>query len=183
MSNRNNKMSKAEKRKMEKLKSKKRNQKMMIMAAVLLVIIVAAVYVVSMGNTDDDKIEFNSDSDVYEQSETKIKIPVSSITTKASFYKYDSDGVDISYFAVKGDDGEVHVAVDACDVCFHAKEGYEQVGDEMRCRNCGLTFPIIDIGEKNTGGGCWPSFIPMKINEDSVIIEKSDLDSKRFMFE
>jgi hypothetical protein len=53
----------------------------------------------------------------------------------------------------------------------------------MECRNCGLTFPIEDIGDKNTGGGCWPSFIPITINEDSVIIEKSDLEIKRYMFE
>jgi uncharacterized membrane protein len=54
---------------------------------------------------------------------------------------------------------------------------------EMQCKNCGLTFPINDIGEKNTGGGCWPSFIPININNNSILINKSDLEDKKFMIE
>jgi hypothetical protein len=30
--------------------------------------------------------------------------------------------------------------------------------------------------------GCWPSYIPFTINEDSITIRMSDLDAKRSMF-
>jgi uncharacterized membrane protein len=183
MSKNKKNFSKAEKRKIEKLKIRKRNLNMMIAAILFIIIIVAAVYVVSLGNTEDDESEFTPVANSNEISNTQIGIPLSSITSKAAFYTYESDGVDINYFAVRGNDDQIHVAIDACDVCYHAKEGYRHVDDVMECRNCGLTFPIEDIGEKNTGGGCWPSFLPIKIDDENIIIEKSDLISKRFMFE
>lgn len=181
MSNKKNQISKAEKRKREKMKTKKRNLHIMIIAAAFFIIIITAFYMISMGN-DDGNTEFTPVSDDYEQTETQIKIPVSSLTKEATFYTYDSNGVDVHYFAVKGDDGQVHVAIDACDVCYHAKEGYRQTSSSMECINCGLTFPIEDIGEKNTGGGCWPSFVPIQIEDANILIQKTDLDSKRFMF-
>ena len=52
----------------------------------------------------------------------------------------------------------------------------------MRCINCGLTFPIEEIGKNNTEGGCWPSYLPIKIDGDNIVIEKSDLENKRYMF-
>lgn len=184
MSNNKNKLSKAEQRKIEKMMVKKRNQKTMIMATIFIIVIIAAIYVVSMGNnSNQSNTEFTPVSDNYEQTETQIKIPVSSISYDASFYTYESNEVDIHYFAVKDDEGQVHVAIDACDVCYHAKEGYRQMENNMECVNCGLTFPIEDIGEKNTGGGCWPSFIPISIENENVLIQKSDLDSKGFMFQ
>ena len=140
--------------------------------------------IISMGNNNND-VEANRDtpSQSTTVTESMVNIPLSSISSKATFYSYDSNGVDISYFAVKGSNGDIHVAIDACDVCYNEKKGYEQSDEVMVCRNCGLTFPIEDIGDKNTVGGCWPSFIPITIEGDSVIIEKSDLDNKRYMFE
>ena len=136
-----------------------------------------------MNASDNNPENFSPVNDANEISESQISISLSSITTEASFYNYEHDGTDIHYFAVKGNDDEVHVAIDACDVCYHAKKGYRQVGDEMECINCGLTFPIGDIGEKNTGGGCWPSFIPTVVTENDVLIEKTDLEDKTFMFQ
>jgi len=175
--------SKAEQRKMNKMKVKQRNQRIMMISAVVFVVIIAAIYVVSLGNTNDEESLLNPVSESNVISDTQISIPLTSISSEATFYNYESNGVDIYYFAVKDDDEQVHVALDSCDVCYHAKEGYRQVGDLMECLNCGLTFPIEDIGEKNSDGGCWPSFIPITLNKDNVLIEKSDLESKRFMFE
>jgi len=55
---------------------------------------------------------------------------------------------------VKDKFGTVHVAFDACDVCYEAKKGYKQNGDVMLCLNCGKTFSITSIGIDNTVGGC-----------------------------
>ena len=78
--------------------------------------------------------------------------------------------------------GTVHVAFDACDVCYEAKKGYKQNGDVMQCLNCGKTFSITSIGIDNTVGGCWPSYLPMKIENDTVIIKISYLKAKSYMF-
>ena len=75
------------------------------------------------------------------------------------------------------------MALDACDLCYSAKKGYDHIDDIMRCINCGRQFPISNIGIENTAGGCWPSFIPIDIDDEQVKIKVSDLEAKRFMCE
>lgn len=176
-------LSKSEKRKLELIQKKQRNKKFMMIATFIFIAIIAVILVSSMGlfnNADEENNTFSESNSI---SNTEISIPISSIESQASYYSYDSNGVEVKYFAVLDDGGIIHVATDACNLCYDAKQGYQQEGEEMKCRNCGLTFPIVDIGDKNTGGGCWPSYIPIQIEGDEVIIQKSDLDSKRFMFE
>ena len=116
------------------------------------------------------------------QNETEIRLSSSDLSTTAKFYSYDSKGVTIQYFAMKDSLGNVHVAFNACDVCYAAKKGYKQVGDVMQCLNCGKEFAVTSIGSENTAGGCWPSYLPMMINGNDVVIKISDLDAKSFMF-
>ena len=113
---------------------------------------------------------------------TVMTIPVSSVSGTAKFYTYDSGGTQVRFFTAKGADGKVHVASDACDVCYGSHKGYRQTGSDMTCNNCGKTFAINNLGSKNTAGGCWPSYLPMKIEGGNVVIQKSDLDGKAFMF-
>ncbi|MGZ4907526.1 MAG: Fe-S-containing protein [Halobacteriota archaeon] len=112
--------------------------------------------------------------------QNEIKIPVSSITNKLSFYKYTSNGTTIRFFAVKGADNNVHVAFDRCDVC--GPKGYTQSGNDVVCKNCGKHFSINSIGTANVQGGCWPSHLPMSINGDSVVIKTSDVVAKESKF-
>lgn len=116
------------------------------------------------------------------QNETEVRISLSDLITTAKFYVYDSKGISIRYFAVKDSQGNVHVAFGACDVCYEAKKGYTQSGTVMQCNNCGKEFSIASIGTANTGGGCWPSYLPMKIDGNDVVIKISDLEAKNFMF-
>ena len=176
---------KAESRKMEQIQRKKRTQKMIVIAAFGIIVVLSLVIVTSMpGNTDlNDQIK-NSDkaapSDVISQ--TEISIPLSEIGPNAKFYSFDSNGIEIIYFTVLGPDGNVHVAFDACDVCYDAKKGYRQNGDVMQCINCDKVFSINSIGTDNTAGGCWPSFLPTKIDGENIIINISDLEANRHMF-
>jgi uncharacterized membrane protein len=110
-----------------------------------------------------------------------VKIPVSEITDKAKFYSFDADGVNVNYFAVRGSDGKIRTAFDACDVCGGSK-GYRQEGDDMVCNNCGRFFDIDSIGTANKGGGCWPSFLSNTIEGDYVKISKLDLANGAFRF-
>jgi len=124
----------------------------------------------------------NNNNSPPQQNETEIRIPLSGIDTTATFYSYDSSGVTVRYFTVKDAQGTVHVAFDACDVCYEAKKGYKQVGTEMQCLNCGKQFAITSIGTENTAGGCWPSYLTMKLEGNNVVIQKADLEAKTFMF-
>lgn len=169
-------------RKRELLNRKKRLQKLMLMSVILIGIISIAIFMSMSNNPNgyDKSPELAQSSDVI--SETEVGISLSDIGDNPEFYSYDADGVVVRYFVIKGSDGDVHVAFDACDVCYRAKKGYRQKGADMECINCGLTYPINSIGTENTAGGCWPSYLPIRIDNGQVIIENSDLAQKKWMF-
>jgi uncharacterized membrane protein len=183
MSKKKNKNKRAEIRKMEQLRRKNRTRKMIGGFVIIIAIICIAVVInISMGGSNVVQEPHTVETDVSETND-EIIITASDIKTDASFYSYDSDGIEISYFIVLGENGEFHAAFDACDVCYDAKKGYVQQNNIMKCINCGLTFPIMELGVTNSGGGCWPSYLPIRIDDENIIIEKSDLDKKRYMFE
>jgi uncharacterized membrane protein len=149
----------------------------------IIILISLAVGLSGCNEKKDDSNVPNQSSDVI--SETEVSIPLSDIGDIAKFYSYDADGIEVKYFAVKGSDGDVHAAFDACEPCYSRKEtGYKQVGDVMLCNACpSEEFPINDIGTENTATGtCWPSYLPIKIDEGYVVIEKSDLEQNKWMF-
>ncbi|MBU0532879.1 DUF2318 domain-containing protein [Candidatus Micrarchaeota archaeon] len=111
-----------------------------------------------------------------------ISIPLSEITETVKYYQYDAGGVAVRYFAVLGSDGVVRTAFDACEVCYRSGKGYTQVGSDVRCNNCGLSFEIDELGTKNKGNGCWPAYLPHQTNNDKVLIKKSDLEAGSYMF-
>jgi uncharacterized membrane protein len=154
---------------------------------IILIGILVMVVILSLAGCTDTTQNNNSNKNTdYNsapwQNETEVRIPISNLSTTAKFYSFDSNGVTIRYFAVKDNSGSVHVAFDACDVCYEAKKGYTQNGDVMQCINCGKTFSITGIGTDNTAGGCWPSYLPMKIDSDNIVIKISDLKAKSYMF-
>jgi len=112
-----------------------------------------------------------------------VKIPVSDLGTQAKFYSYDSGGTKVRFFAIRDADGSVHVATDACDVCYASKKGYHQEGGDMVCNNCGKHFAVQSIGTANTQGGCWPSFVKVRTDGGNVVVENQDLAAKAFMFQ
>ncbi|GFO69685.1 hypothetical protein GMLC_32640 [Geomonas limicola] len=104
-----------------------------------------------------------------------VTIPVAKVSDgNAHFYRISDGGKDLAFFIVKGSDGQLHTAFDACDVCFKEKKGYEQAGDQMKCKNCNQKFAINRIGAAS-GGGCNPSYLPAKVDAKSVTISVADL--------
>ncbi|UCD13614.1 MAG: DUF2318 domain-containing protein [Thermoplasmatales archaeon] len=176
------KSKRAKQRKME-LERRKRNAKTMMIVSVMLIAVMCVVVYVAMsmnGNESIQNPESAQESPV--QSETEVRIPLSEISDEANFYNYNVDGVLVRYFAVEDSGGDVHVAFDACDICYSEKKGYRQIDNVMHCINCGNEYPIISLGTENIAGGCWPSYLPMKIDGDDVVLETSDLEAKRYMF-
>lgn len=106
-----------------------------------------------------------------------IVIPVSNVSDgKAHFFRVNDGGKEIRFFVVKGSDGAIHTAFDACDVCFHEKKGYVQQGDAMVCKNCSRKFAINRIGS-GSGSGCNPSYLNSISSQDRkrVVISVADL--------
>lgn len=110
-----------------------------------------------------------------------VRIPMSEVTSTLVKHYFDADGVIATYIVVRGSDGEVRTAFDACVVC-GGRKGYYQRGSDVVCKNCGRFFRIDSLGTKNLGGGCWPSYLSHRIENGSVLIDKAELASGAFMF-
>ena len=108
----------------------------------------------------------------------EIKVPLADLAGgKAKFFDYTlSNNKPIRFFALKSSDGTYRAAMDACDVCYHAKKGYHQEGDNMVCNNCGLTFPSDKINEIH--GGCNPVGLPRTVEGDHLVIKAAELESR-----
>jgi uncharacterized membrane protein len=106
-----------------------------------------------------------------------VTVPLAKVSDgTAHYYRLDDGGKELNFFIVKGSDGAIHTAFDACDVCFKEKKGYVQQGDQMLCKNCNQKFAIARIGA-TSGGGCNPSHLPAKVDGKTVTITVADLKS------
>lgn len=106
----------------------------------------------------------------------RLEIPVAAVNDgKAHHFKVQAaDGVMVTFFVLKSNDGVIRSAIDACDVCYRAGKGYEQSGDEMVCLNCGMRFASAKINEVK--GGCNPAPLTRVIEGDKVVIAMADID-------
>jgi len=182
MAKRRKRNQKVDKRQMELMRREERMDQIrkLIIPAVLIVIVAFAI-MLAMGNEGSEGPQ-PTDS-VYVNDNNQIEIDASEITSSARYYSYDAGSKEVRFFALRGSDGQVRVAMDACDVCYSAKKGYAQVGDVMKCNNCGNEYESDGIGTKNVaGGGCWPGYVPIEDGAGKVLIKTTDLKSKTYMF-
>lgn len=106
----------------------------------------------------------------------KVTIAVAGLNDgQAHFFSYNGQNGKIPFFVIKGSDGTIHAAFDACDVCYQEKKGYQQQGEQMICKNCNQAFPVAKIG--TVSGGCNPSPLKFTLTGASLEIAISDLES------
>ena len=147
-----------------------------ILIAVLLVLAAAAVYLVATSGGGK-----SSDTAAAPENSAEFRIPAATLGDgRAKFFSHNAGGATVRFFVIKSSDGVYRAALDACDVCYHAKKGYEQEGDEMVCRNCGQRFPSKLINEVR--GGCNPVGVTRSVDGDTIVIKKSDLDGLKGYF-
>ena len=110
-----------------------------------------------------------------------IQLPVADFTdNKAHFYTFQDAGKVIPFFVLRSSDGVIRAAFDACDVCYAAKKGYHQEGNEMVCNNCGTRFPSNKINEVK--GGCNPGALTREVMGDNVVIQVTDIQAGAVYF-
>lgn len=111
----------------------------------------------------------------------KVIIPVADLNDgQAHFYSYKGQGGKIPFFLIKGKDGTLRAAFDACDVCYKEKKGYAQQGELMICKNCNMTFPVAKIGI--VSGGCNPSPLKTTLAGATLEIAVGDLEAGAHYF-
>lgn len=105
-----------------------------------------------------------------------VSIPVGELGPKARFYEYEAaSGKTVRFFAMRSSDGVYRAALDSCDVCFAAKQGYRQEGDDMVCNKCGNHFHSAQINEVR--GGCNPVGLERKVEGDKLSITARSLEA------
>jgi uncharacterized membrane protein len=145
----------------------------LILGGVALLAVIAAAAVVAMSG--GDKGPAAQAAPVAAAGDT-VKIAMSEVSDgKAHFYSYDAGGTQVNYFVLQSSDGEMRAAFDACDVCYPAKKGYHQEGDEMVCNNCGRRFPSTKINVLE--GGCNPSPLERTVKGDQLVLQVADLQA------
>jgi uncharacterized membrane protein len=162
--------------------SQRKRKSTVTLIAVLVVLAGAGVYLVFSSSRDNPtatpvatNTATNAASGAAESRD--IRISLSDLGGTAKFFDYKlSDSKPIRFFVIKSSDGVYRAALDACDMCYHAKKGYHQEGDDMICNNCGLHFHSSKINEVH--GGCNPVGLPRTIDGSQLIIKASDLESR-----
>lgn len=111
-----------------------------------------------------------------------VSVDLAGLTTTVKFYEYTSkNGVKVQFMVVNGTDGQVHAALDTCEVCYASGKGYyTQDGEWIVCGNCGRRFHINNIGAVR--GGCNPVPVGFEIVENELRVNTSELDAKDAYF-
>lgn len=162
---------------------RKRKKINFIFIGVLILIMAVVVSAILFGGEDDDT-PYSSEQGTRTAKTTEageVEIPLSDIDENARFYSYDSGGVSILYFVVKGPDNRIHAAFDACNQCFTEKKGFEQRDDAMKCNSCGKEIRIKDMSPENQGE-CQPVFLMWDISGKNLTINEEDVLSERGLF-
>ncbi|MBO7701530.1 MAG: DUF2318 domain-containing protein [Eggerthellaceae bacterium] len=97
-----------------------------------------------------------------------VVIPKASIGSQATFINYDAGGTTVQLLAVQSTNGEPRVALNTCQSCNPSPKAYfEQDGDTLTCRNCGLQFSIDTVGVRGASA-CNPAPIEGLVETDEA---------------
>lgn len=112
----------------------------------------------------------------------EIAIPIADLGSgQAKFFNYvASDKTAMRFFVIKSSDGVYRAALDACDVCYRHKKGYQHSGDDMVCRKCGQRFPSKLVNEVT--GGCNPVALARAVAGGNLLIKAADLENLKTYF-
>jgi Membrane iron-sulfur containing protein FtrD-like len=162
----------------------RRNKSTPILVGAFVALAGFAVYLVASSSGDrpaSSTVTATAPSGIAERS-TAVRVPLSDLEDgQAKFFDYTLAGnKSVRFFVLKSSDGVYRAAMDACDVCFHARKGYRQEGDDMVCNNCGQHFHSALVNEVH--GGCNPVALPRSVDGDSLVIQTAELEKRSGYF-
>ncbi len=147
--------------------------KIISLLAVVIIAAVAGFLVLGQGATDSQAS--------LKAVNGEVRIPVAQVDDgQAHFFEIATNKGEIKFFVVKSVDGIMRAAFDTCDVCYKAKKGYRQEGEQMVCNNCNMKFRTDMINEVK--GGCNPAPLVRKIEAGQLVISERDLLSGAWYF-
>lgn len=176
----------------------KSKSKTSLILIVVLIAAVAAVAYVVMSQTEDKPTVIaaqpeaakaaepsspgNPKTPANAGAESELRVPLADVAGgRAKFFDYTlANNQQVRFFVVKSSAGDYRAALDACEVCAHAKQGYRQDGDDMVCNNCGKKFATALIGK--ISGGCHPVGLTTTAEGDSLVIKKAELENGKKYF-
>lgn len=113
-----------------------------------------------------------------------LVIPVSDVSSVASFYRVDVDGTEMEILAVKDSEGNIRTAFNTCQICYGSGRGYYvQSGDVLVCQNCGNQFTVDHVEVESGGCNPWPIFPENKtVTDDTIEISYDFLKESKEIF-
>lgn len=145
-----------------------------VVAGVALLVVVVAMWRPRAGANKSAQAPGGTQVVATAAQDDTVRFPLSTFDDGlAHFYDYDVGETTVRFFVLKSSDGVVRAAFDACDVCYLARRGYRQEGDEMVCNNCGRRFPSVLINEVR--GGCNPAPLNRTTEGDELVIRLDDI--------
>lgn len=100
-----------------------------------------------------------------------LEIRVDSLSAEPRFVDWTQDGVAMQLIALRDAGGEIHLALNTCQVCAGSPFAYFEYEDGLLvCQNCGNAFSLGAVGQ--AGSGCNP--LPMADwSEDGEVLRVS----------
>ena len=154
--------------------------------------VIAAVIVVQISpgknegkeNSASESPAVVSESDVITGSDKDLLIKKTELSTEKVSFIRPIEGSKIELLARIGDDGEIKIVLGTCQSCNGAPGAYyTQKGDQLKCNNCGLTFPLNVLD--SPGGGCHPIMPDESVftkTEEGIIIHTDPLAGYEELF-
>ena len=99
---------------------------------------------------------------------------------KARFYRLNGQTGPVDFFVVRSHDGVIRAAFDTCDVCYKARKGYRQEGNDMVCNNCDQRFRTDMINVVK--GGCNPAPLQRQLIGETLVLSASDIEKGAWYF-
>ena len=182
----------------KKTDRKSNNNIILFAAAAVLCIVVVIIYFIQQNDDTatvsiivpdtaigDAATEKKDDNDVQVIAEGKsLVIPVSEISSTASFYPVEVDGTRMEVFAVADSEGNIRTAFNTCQICYGSGRGYYvQEGNVLVCQNCGNRFTVDQVEIQSGGCNPWPIFPENKtITDDTIEISYDFLNESKEIF-
>lgn len=144
------------------------NRKTAIFAVIILIVVLS---LVGCSSKTSDAVKNFQSAELDENG--NIVIQKDSITSDATYFNYEVDGITVQILAVRASDDTVRLAYNTCQVCNPSPKAYfVQQDGVFICQNCGNRFKTDVVGLSSFG--CNPTTVSGLTETDETITIDSE---------